>query len=167
VARISARGDSLTLGLVGRSLPLTATGPATYAVTTLPVSVEFITERDAPARAVRVRVGSELRAEAVRFTPVTPTAEQLREFAGSYFSPELDVTWPVTLEAGQLVLNKGAAEIVDVSGKLEPAMPDTFTAGSGLVRFTRDASGRVTGFDVSASRMRGIRFERHEPSPSS
>jgi len=75
------------------------------------------------------------------------------------------VTWPVTLENGQLLLNKGAPEIVDVSGTLEPAMTDTFTAGSGLVHFTRDASGRVTGFNMSASRMRGIRFERQATSP--
>jgi CubicO group peptidase (beta-lactamase class C family) len=163
VARITAKGDSLALGLVGRSLPLEAAGPATYAVVGLPVTVEFLADGDGPARAVRIRVGSTLRSEAVRFTVVDPSAEQLRELTGSYFSPELDVTWPVTLESGQLVLNKGAGKDEDISGKLEPAMSDTFTAGSGLVHFTRDASGRVTGFDVSASRMRGIRFDRKTP----
>jgi hypothetical protein len=148
---------------VGRSLPLQATGPATYAVVGLPVSVEFLADGDAPARAVRIRVGSELRDEAVRFTAVSPTAEQLQELTGSYFSPELGVTWPVTLEGNQLVLNKGAGKDEDISGTLEPAMADSFTAGSGLVHFTRDASGHVTGFDVSASRMRGIRFDRKSP----
>lgn len=163
VARVTAKGDSLTLGLVGRSLPLQPTGPATYAVTSLPVSVEFIADGDAPARAVRVRVGSELRGEAVRFDPVTPSVDELRGLTGSYYSPELDATWPVTFENGHLVLNKGAPEIVDISGRLEPAMTDTFTAGSGLLHFTRDAARRVTGFTVSASRMRGIRFERRTP----
>jgi CubicO group peptidase (beta-lactamase class C family) len=163
VARITTKHDSLALGLVGRSLPLQATGPATYAVVGLPVSVEFLADGDAPARAVRIRVGSELRDEAVRFTAVSPTAEQLQELTGSYFSPELGVTWPVTLEGNQLVLNKGAGKDEDISGTLEPAMADSFTAGSGLVHFTRDASGHVTGFDVSASRMRGIRFDRKSP----
>jgi CubicO group peptidase (beta-lactamase class C family) len=163
VARITAKGDSLALGLVGRTLPLEPSGPATYAVVGLPVSVEFLFDGNSPARAVRVRVGSELREEAVRFTPVTPGAERLHELAGSYYSPELLVTWPVTLEGNHLVLNKGAGKDEDISGKLEPAMADTFTAGSGLVHFTRDAEGRVTGFDVSASRMRGIRFDRKTP----
>ena len=163
VARITAKGDSLALGLVGRSLPLVPSGPATYAVVGLPVSVEFLMDGSAPARAVRIRVGSELREEAVRFTPVTPGAEQLRELTGSYYSPELLVTWPVTLEGDHLILNKGAGKDEDISGKLEPTMTDTFTAGSGLIHFTRDASGRVTGFDVSASRMRGIRFDRKTP----
>jgi CubicO group peptidase (beta-lactamase class C family) len=163
VARIAAKGDSLTLGLVGRSLPLKASGPATYAVVGLPVSVEFLSDGDAPARALRIRVGSELRAEAVRFTPATPSTEQLQDLTGSYYSPELLVTWPVTLEDGHLVLNKGAGKDEDISGKLEPAMTDAFTAGSGLVHFTRDSSGHITGFEVSASRMRGIRFDRKGP----
>ncbi|HEY2896278.1 MAG TPA: serine hydrolase domain-containing protein, partial [Gemmatimonadaceae bacterium] len=125
VARIASKGDSLTLGLVGRSLPLEASGPATYAVVGLPVFVEFLADGDAPARAVRIRVGSELREEAVRFTAVTPSTEQLQELTGSYYSPELLVTWPVTLEDGHLVLNKGAGKDEDISGTLEPAMTDT------------------------------------------
>jgi CubicO group peptidase (beta-lactamase class C family) len=163
VARVSATHDSLSLGLVGRSFPLQATGPATYAVVGLPVSVEFLADGDAPARAIRIRVGSELREEAVRFAAVSPSAEQLQALTGSYVSPELGVTWPVTREGDHLVLNKGAGKDEDISGTMEPAMPDTFTAGSGLVHFTRDATGRVTGFDVSASRMRGIRFDRQSP----
>ncbi|MEP7065000.1 MAG: serine hydrolase domain-containing protein [Gemmatimonadota bacterium] len=167
VVRIIAKGDSLMLGLVGRSFPLQATGPATYSVAALPVSLEFISDDDSPARALRVHVGSELREEAVRFTAVAPSDEDLRQLTGSYFSPELGVTWPLTLENGQLVLNKGAPEVIDIAGKLEPAMRDAFTAGSGLVHFTRDASGHVTGFDVSASRMRAIRFDRLSASPPS
>jgi len=163
VVRITTKGDSLALGLVGRSFPLVPSGPATYATAGLPVTVEFLADGGAPARAVRVRVGSELREEAVRFTAVAPDAGQLQELTGSYYSPELLVTWPVTLEGDHLVLNKGAGKDEDISGRLEPAMADTFTAGSGLVRFTRDASGHVTGFEVSASRMRGIRFDRKAP----
>jgi len=49
---------------------------------------------------------------------------------------------------------------MDISGKLEPAMPGTFTAGGGTLQFVRDASGRVTGMTLSASRMRGIEFDR-------
>jgi hypothetical protein len=163
VARIDQKGDSLTLGLVGRSLPLKATGPATYAVTSLPVSVEFVANGQAPARAMRLRVGSDLRAEAVRFTPVAPSEQELRALAGSYYSPELDVTWPIAFRDGHLTLANDATELVDISGVLEPAMADVFTAGSGLLRFTRDAAGRVTGYELSASRMRAIRFERRTP----
>jgi len=49
---------------------------------------------------------------------------------------------------------------MDISGPHEPAMQGTFTAGSGTLQFVRDAIGRVTGMTLSASRMRGIEFER-------
>jgi hypothetical protein len=39
-------------------------------------------------------------------------------------------------------------------------MRDAFTAGGGFIHFQRDRSGRVTGFTLSASRMRDIGFVR-------
>ena len=39
-------------------------------------------------------------------------------------------------------------------------MKDAFTAGGGTIQFVRDAAGRVTGMTLSASRMRGIEFDR-------
>jgi hypothetical protein len=153
------------LELVGRSLPLKPAGPATYAVSGIPVTVEFVADSVAPARAIRIRVGSELRAEAVRFTAATPAMETLRQYAGSYYSQELDVTWPMVIEGDHIALRNSASALVDISGKLEPALPDAFTAGGGLIRFTRDSAGGVTGYEVSASRMRGIRFERQPRSP--
>jgi hypothetical protein len=95
--------------------------------------------------------------------PTAPTIETLRQFAGSYYSQELDVTWPMVIEGDHLALQNSASALVDISGKLEPALPDAFTAGGGLIRFTRDAA--VTGYELSASRMRGIRFERQALSP--
>jgi len=163
VVRIVKKDTALVLEFVGRSLPLHLIAPATYAVTGLPVTVEFVADGDAPARAVRLRVASELRAEAERFTTTTPDSATLRQFAGSYYSPELGVTWPMVVDGDHLVLRNDASELVDVSGALAPAMKDAFTAGGGMIRFTRDASGNVTGYELSASRMRGIRFEREKP----
>jgi CubicO group peptidase (beta-lactamase class C family) len=163
VVRIVEKDTMLVLEFVGRSFPLHLTAPATYAVTGLPVTVEFVAEGDAPARAVRLRVASELRAVAERFTATTPDQATLRQFVGSYYSPELGVTWPMAVDGDHLVLHNDASELVDVSGALAPAMKDAFTAGGGMIHFTRDASGNVTGYELSASRMRGIRFEREKP----
>jgi hypothetical protein len=46
------------------------------------------------------------------------------------------------------------------TGPLIPAMRSTFTAGDGVLQIVRDKSGRVTGMTLSASRMRGIEFEK-------
>jgi hypothetical protein len=78
VARMVEKDSSLVLELVGRSLPLKPSGPVTYAVSGIPVTVEFVADGSAPARAIRIRVASELRAEAVRFT--TPAAGPLPVF---------------------------------------------------------------------------------------
>ncbi|MDB4912085.1 MAG: hypothetical protein JWO39_2908 [Gemmatimonadetes bacterium] len=71
----------------------------------------------------------------------------------------------MVIEGDHLALQNSTSALVDISGKLEPALPDAFTAGGGLFRFTRDAAGNVTGYELSASRMRGIRFERQAHSP--
>jgi len=39
-------------------------------------------------------------------------------------------------------------------------MRSTFTAGDGVLQFVRDKPGRVSGMTLSASRMRGIEFEK-------
>jgi hypothetical protein len=106
-------------------------------------------------------VGDEVRPEAVRFTPAVPSPAQLRDYAGSYWSPELDLEWSVAVRGDTLVLrNPRQSSLVDIGGPMTPATRDAFEVGGALVRFTRDAAGRVTGFGLSASRMKGIRFER-------
>ncbi|HMI58764.1 MAG TPA: serine hydrolase domain-containing protein, partial [Gemmatimonadaceae bacterium] len=131
VVRIVKRDTALVLEFVGRSLPLHLIAPATYAVSGLPVTVEFVADGNAPAHAVRLRVASELRAEAERFTATTPDEAALRQFAGSYYSPELGVTWPMAVDGDHLVLRNEGSELVDISGALSPAMKDAFTAGGG------------------------------------
>lgn len=60
---------------------------------------------------------------------------------------------------GSLTLQHGPSDLTD-TGPLSPAMRSTFTAGAGVLHFVRGKSGRVMGMTLSASRMRGIEFER-------
>ena len=160
VMRVTAAHDSLALGIVGRSFPLVASGPGTYAVPGLPVHVSFATEGGAPAASMRIVIGSSDTSVAVRFSPATPSADDLRAFAGRYASPELGVTWTVADDSGHLAMDNPKSDLMDIAGTLAPAMPDAFTVGSGTLRFTRGADGRVSGMELSASRMRGIHFDR-------
>lgn len=86
---------------------------------------------------------------------LSPT--DLRAFAGEYANPELEVTYTLLArESGLAIQILGRADIV-----LQPIFPDAF-AGSlvGVVKFSRDASGVVTGFTVNTSGPRGLRFDR-------
>ena len=160
VVRIADSTNTLILKAFGQALPLTASGPSTFVASAFPVSTSFVTDSTASAPWLRLRVGSEVDERGVRFTPALPSADQLQAYVGRYYSPELDVTWPVAIKKGRLVLESPRSSLVDITGPLDPAMRDAFTAGSGFLRFTRDGEGHVTGFGLSASRMRDIRFDR-------
>jgi hypothetical protein len=87
-------------------------------------------------------------------TTWTPSTTDLAAFAGTYFSPELETTYSLTVENGRLVLQRRRARIA-----LMPTTTDAFSARGVQFRFTRE-NGRVTGFAVDAGRTRNLRFDR-------
>jgi CubicO group peptidase (beta-lactamase class C family) len=89
--------------------------------------------------------------------PPVLAAEQLRAFAGRYYSAELDAAYTLTVAADTLRVARRTGTQV-----MRPTAPDRFTAGSQVFAFVRDAAGRVTGFTVQAGRVRNIRFERQQ-----
>ncbi len=88
------------------------------------------------------------------------TAEQLREYAGSYRSPELDSTYDLEVDGeGRLV----ASHWRNDPSVLSPTGEDEFTGDQWYlpeVRFVRDGAGRVSGFTVTGVRVRDLIFER-------
>jgi len=166
VIRVADSGGTLVLHAFAHALPLHPTGPSTFAAAAFPVSVTFTIDSAGVGRSLQLRIGSDVEPTAERFPPAAPTPEALKAYTGRFYSPELDVTWPVAMDSGHLVLESPRSTLVDITGRLEPAMADAFTAGSGFLRFSRDMSGRITGFDLSASRMRDIHFDL-EPTPAS
>jgi CubicO group peptidase (beta-lactamase class C family) len=163
VFQVSTGEKGLRLHVFGQDFPLERGGPATMSVPDLPVKIVFTAGgANAPTRSARLVIGSGEGNEGVRFAPATPNAATLKAYAGSYYSPELGVTWPIELENGKLVLKLDPGSLTEIAGELTPAMRDAFTAGGGFIHFQRDRSGRVTGFTLSASRMRDIGFVRRD-----
>ena len=164
VFRIAEDSGKLALLLGGRSLPLRPKDSTTFAVGDFPAVVEFSLDSGI-ARTMRLRVDGDKGEPALRFAAVAPSTEELGRYNGSYYSPELGVTWPIALDGGKLVIKSQKRSLLDVGGPLEPATKDAFYAATwgGFLQFTRDASGGITGFDLSSSRMRDIRFELRQP----
>jgi hypothetical protein len=163
IVRIRQADGKPSLGYAGQSFPLAATGPLEYSVNGLPVRITFEPGASKLAHAIWLHIGSSDSMHAERFVPDAPTAAELRSYAGRYHSPELGVTWNIKFANGRLVLDNVPSELMDITGTLEPAMKSTFTAGGGVLHFERNRSGRVTGMTLSASRMRGIIFDRVGP----
>jgi hypothetical protein len=79
----------------------------------------------------------------------------LAEYAGSYVSAELDATYRVIAGDSTLTLRTG-----DTPGLVARVVfPDGFVSGQYTIQFVREG-GRVTGFEISHPRARGVKFSR-------
>ncbi len=85
---------------------------------------------------------------------------RLAEFAGSYYSEEIDSTYKVTVEKGKLILARKKFR----ASTLDPLFKDAFATGSilGTIRFTRDRQNRINGFTVFAGRVRHFAFVKQQ-----
>jgi hypothetical protein len=89
---------------------------------------------------------------------VVEKAVDLTSFAGRYFSEELETFYDLSVEGGKLVIRHrrfGPVPLTYTSG-------DSFSGTlpvSSLV-FSRDAEGKVTGFEAGNGRARGIIFKK-------
>ena len=98
----------------------------------------------------------------VRVRPPLESPQQLSEYAGTYYSEELDADYILMLEGDKLVLQISE----DRKPQLAPAYADVFTAASGEIDlvFARDAKGRITGFvfnsGVDGRDVKGVAFTR-------
>jgi hypothetical protein len=149
--RLQARGDTLVAG----NVRLLAVSEAEFASPDGGTRVVF--ERDAGGRIVAMRRaedGETLRHEAV--AAVTPDAAKLAEYAGEYRSDEAEARYVAAVEGGRLVLRRHGATTVP----LTPTYADAFDGEVGLVRFMRDAAGRVSGMSFGMGRVRDLRFAR-------
>jgi CubicO group peptidase (beta-lactamase class C family) len=86
---------------------------------------------------------------------VTVSLKGMEEFAGTYYSKELDVKYTVFMKDYTLRVRAPRYEALE----LMPYIRDVFT-GPFLMEFERDKKGKVAGFRVSTGRSRNIRFEK-------
>ncbi len=94
-----------------------------------------------------------------RIECVSPTPEELAEFAGDYYSDELGTIYTMTVQDGNLVAQHRRHDDIP----LTPTVADEFS-GKPLwflwVRFSRDENHRITGFILTSWRVRNLRFDK-------
>ena len=91
-----------------------------------------------------------------RETPLPPlSVKQLADYAGTYYSDELEATFVVLVQGGRLAVRRGLQR---EATPLEPDSTDQFRLAGMTVRFNRDANGRINGMSVQAGRVQNIRF---------
>jgi CubicO group peptidase (beta-lactamase class C family) len=92
--------------------------------------------------------------------PMTPTAQELKEYAGAYYSEELDSVYRIEVQDDKLLLKRKK----NSPATFTPLFKDAFNnMGLGTIRFTRDVGKRVNGMTISAGRIRHLRFVKQTP----
>lgn len=154
IGRITLNDGKLQLSLAGQFATLVPVDANRFRATNAPLEATFETSSpESPTRlTLKIAGKTPLRLSAV---PPADTTK-LAEFEGTYYSEEIDSTYRLALKDGKLnVTRKKFAPTT-----LTPAFRDAFSTPGilGTFRFTRDAQNRVTGFRLSAGRIRNFRF---------
>ena len=122
-----------------------------------PLDLEFDSVAPHPGYTVRWSVPNRRADRFVWKARAAPALDHaaLAEYAGSYVSAELDATYRVIAGDSTLTLRTG-----DTPGLVARVVfPDGFVSGQYTIQFVREG-GRVTGFEISHPRARGVKFSR-------
>jgi len=85
-----------------------------------------------------------------------PTATQLAEFSGAYWSDEAEVILDAAVENGALMLKRRPDAVM----ALTAIDRDTFRGAIGTVTFRRDAGGKINALSIKQDRVWDLRFQR-------
>jgi len=129
-----------------------------FVVSGTAIAVEFVPA--APGRPQELRVtgtGPKTVVSQQVTNSFAPSSTQLRAFRGEYISAEVEGTYTLAVRDSGLVIQiPGRTDIA-----LQPILPDGFAGAIvGVVKFSRDGGGAVTGFTANSSGARGLRFDR-------
>jgi hypothetical protein len=90
--------------------------------------------------------------------PAIVSAPVLAAYVGEYYSEEVDARYRVTASDSGLSLRTGTSD----PREARPLFLDGFDWGGDTLQFLRTGT-QVTGFEVTSSRMRRVRFEKVPP----
>jgi CubicO group peptidase (beta-lactamase class C family) len=93
-----------------------------------------------------------------RAQPYSPTAVELEALAGRYRSDEIGAVFEVAPAEGGLSIR--LAHAPKTALMFRPVERDVFLGGRMMVRFQRDAAGKVVSLDYSNPAVRSVRFVR-------
>jgi CubicO group peptidase (beta-lactamase class C family) len=160
VGRIFVRDGKLmaSAGLdESESVELTPVSDNRFVIPGTPVVAEFVPAAPGRLQQVRVTGAGPKPVVSQKVEAFAPSSADLRVFAGEYSSLELEGTYTLVAREGSLAIQiPGRTEFV-----LQPIFKDVFAGGVvGVVKFSRDPRGAVTGFTANSSGVRGLRFNR-------
>ncbi len=160
VLTFTREGDSLFTQATGQPrIAIVPRSDSMFTLATVPASVTF--HRDAAGKVNGLTMkqgGQDLPATRLAGSRAAwkPTAADLQQFVGRYFSDELETFYTIGLERDTLVVRHRRLD----DAKLTAGETDKFAGGGLNFSFERDRNQVVIGFYVANGRTRDVRFER-------
>lgn len=149
--RVEFRDGKLIYARAG-GLPMTQIGPRRFLLATTGGEVEFV--RKEGHERMLVKPAGQPAISYDKQEPFAPNSKQLEEYAGRYYSDELEVTHVISALKDGLSVKLPNSEPFTVT----PSYRDAFSDPSFSVRFTRAANGKIDGFRMNNGRVRNLRF---------
>jgi CubicO group peptidase (beta-lactamase class C family) len=151
LGRVTLANDKLLLN----STELIALAENRFRVKGQPVDVTFTTRQDGGPMQMTFTPEGRKPAVFEAREAMNPGAEQLKEYAGAYYSDELDSVYRLEVDGDKLVLKRKKYPPIACS----VAFKDAFSNPAlGTLQFTRDTQNRVNGLILHGGRIRNFRF---------
>lgn len=124
------------------------------------VIVRFSDQEKGKYTKVTVIIAGEDSIPGKRIEPFEPTEADLKEYAGTYYSEELDAKYRIMVRDGKLYIKFRNFP----KDPFNPLIRDAFSFSEGFIRlnFQRNEQGRISGFLVNTGRVVDLRFEKLE-----
>ncbi|MDE2653619.1 MAG: serine hydrolase [Gemmatimonadota bacterium] len=141
-------------------LEIVPTSDSTFSLLAVEASITFLRGEDGAVNGAILHQNGDQRATRLADDGAAeewaPTTEDLADFAGRFYSEELETFYDLAVEEGELVMNQRRLGRVP----LTPGDEDSFSGGGFSFAFERDRNGEVIGFYLSNVRTRDVRFGR-------
>jgi CubicO group peptidase (beta-lactamase class C family) len=119
----------------------------------------FTFKTDHVTKKVSVKKGSLNSIDYTKYAPINYSKRKLKQFEGSYFSVELNITLDVIIDGNQLRFLIDDRKTVDAF----PIKVDLFSTGIFYMKeivFDRNSNREILGLRISSGRTKNIRFQK-------
>ncbi len=159
VIKITRKKDKLMGEAVGQAkFELFPESETKFFVKIADAQITFHPEKEGKVQRFTLHMGGQDE-EGKRVESTELTSAQLAEYPGEYYSEELGTTYVLVAEGKKLV----AQHRRHGDNELIPSDPDQFSGGQwwlSKLRFTRGEDKKITGFHLTGSRVRNLRFDK-------
>lgn len=159
VVTVRMEGEKLVVQAMGQPpLPMEAKSESEFEVPQIGGQIAFTRSANNEVNEFVLTQGSNV-TKAPRVKEFDPKSVRLSDYAGVYYSPELETRYTIVLEGDKLK----ATHIRNEPCEMLPVSDRFFNANAwymGRIEFIKNAQGVVTGMKVSSGRVKNVKFDK-------